>query len=312
MIRFIMILIPTVLTFWRFGWQGSASHILAPPQPTIEYKVIYGEDNRKDLLEESDAHWRQLASSTVALFDEGQILESDDPDYFNIDADHYGQENALCEDEPFYDQPTGAFCSGFLIEPDVVVTAGHCIRNEYNCEAVRFVFGYHYTGVNSDPLKIPQDWVYACQDIIHTEANGATGSDFALIRLDRPVLAFAPLDVRTEGQVEQGDRFTVVGYPKGIPAKLAHGGHLRDNEDEIFFVASLDTFGGNSGSAVFNTNTRKVEGLIVRGETDFKYDKSNKCRRSFACEDFNCRGEDVVRIAEVLKHLVTEDMISSH
>ncbi|MEK7233144.1 MAG: S46 family peptidase [Elusimicrobiota bacterium] len=34
-----------------------------------------------------------------------------------------------------------------------------------------------------------------------------------------------------------------------------------------FFVANLDTYGGNSGSAVFNVETNLVEGILLRSES---------------------------------------------
>ena len=46
-----------------------------------------------------------------------------------------------------------------------------------------------------------------------------------------------------------------------------------------FFSANLDTFGGNSGSPVFQAGTSTVAGLLVRGAPDY--------RRSGACTVVN-------------------------
>ena len=42
----------------------------------------------------------------------------------------------------------------------------------------------------------------------------------------------------------------VIGHPSGLPTKIADGAWVRNNESEYYFVTNLDTFGGNSGSAV--------------------------------------------------------------
>ena len=54
--------------------------------------------------------------------------------------------------------------------------------------------------------------------------------------------------------------------------KVAGGAKVRSNNNGVYFVANLDTYGGNSGSAVFNLQTREVEGILVRGENDYVYD----------------------------------------
>jgi hypothetical protein len=72
---------------------------------------------------------------------------------------------------------------------------------------------------------------------------------------------------------------------------------VRDASKPGFFVANLDTYGGNSGSAVFNAATGLVEGILVRGEQD--YVQKGDCRVSNVCPADGCRGEDVTKIAAV-------------
>ncbi len=273
-------------------------------------EVIYGKDDRIDFFDITDPHWLALAQSSVALFDHRKITVSEDGLSFNITADEYGKNYHLCPDEKFYKQPSSSFCSGFLIGPDIVVTAGHCIRNQYNCETVRLVFGYFYDDFNDSPLTLPSENLYECSELIHSETNGVSGSDYAIMKLDRPVKGFQPLQLRTSGRVDNNDELTVIGYPSGLPGKLAHGGIVRDNRNENYFVTTLDTYGGNSGSAVFNRSTRLIEGILVRGDTDFVYDQESQCRRSNVCQSTSCRGEDVVRIDRVLRHLTPADLQS--
>ncbi len=274
----------------------------------LSIDVIYGVDDRIDFFDINDPHWLSLSQSTVALFDHRRIDINSSDEVFHISTSLYGEDNHLCQEEKFYKQPTGSFCSGFLIGPDIVVTAGHCIRNEYNCETVRLVFGYSYNDYSNDPLILPTENLYRCSELIHSEANGVSGSDYAIMKLDRPVKNFEPLPIRTTGRVDSKDELTVIGYPSGLPGKLAHGGIIRENDNDIYMVTTLDTYGGNSGSAVFNRNSRLIEGILVRGDTDFVYDPESQCRRSNVCQDTACRGEDVVRISQVLKHLTPADL----
>lgn len=307
MFRQLIFSVFVLLTLWRFGWPSMAETFFS----SVESRVIYGEDNRQDFFQEKDSQWRTLAQSTVALFDFRDLTWSAEDNQFYIEAKRFGPSYGLCEEEPFYDQPTGAFCSGFLADSDIIITAGHCIRNSFNCENVRFVFGYSFAKPDSNPLRIPDKNVFSCQQILHQIKNNV-GPDYAIIQLDRHVEEFEPLSMRYEGGIEDGTRLSVVGYPKGIPGKLSHGGRLRSNDNEVYFVADLDTFGGSSGSPVFNSDTRLVEGIIVRGEKDFVYDYETNCRRSYICSEGECRGEDVIRMSEILKKFREDEFISKN
>lgn len=272
----------------------------------VDPRVIYGNDDRVDLYDVTDPEWFDVAQSTVSIFDQKKLV--DEGTHFKISSTVFGTTYGLCQDEPFFSQPISAFCSGSLIGPDLIVTAGHCIRNEYNCEKARFVFGYSYTTQNTDPTVIDKSDVYSCKEIIHSETNAVTGSDFALIRLDRKVLNHPVLPIQSDQLIADDQSLVVIGHPSGLPVKLAGNGKIRDNSQESFFVTNLDTYGGNSGSPVFNSSTKEIEGILVRGESDFIYDIDKQCRRSNKCDNDSCRGEDVVRISSILEHISASDL----
>ena len=87
-----------------------------------------------------------------------------------------------------------------------------------------------------------------------------------------------------------------MGHPSGLPLKFANGAQVKDTSNASYFVANLDTYGGNSGSPVFNEDDGTVEGILVRGDTDFVRD--NGCFISNVCPTTGCRGEDVTRTTE--------------
>lgn len=264
---------------------------------SISAKVIYGNDDRRDLFEVSDTQWLEAAKSTVALMNEKSLIEVGGG-FTKIDADSFGDGYYMCESEPYRDQPTGAFCSGFLVKDDIVVTAGHCIRSS-SCESTRFVFDYAKNQASSDPSIVENTNIYGCKEVIESVIKNS-GEDFAVVRLDRKVSDRKPLTLRNNGAIPPQTDITVIGHPVGLPTKVASGAKVREHKT-AFFVANLDTYGGNSGSAVFNDKTGKVEGILVRGATDFTF--NNNCRESNHCKDDECRGEDVTAITAVLPYI---------
>jgi hypothetical protein len=71
---------------------------------------------------------------------------------------------------------------------------------------------------------------------------------------------------------------------------------VRTNTKAAFFTANLDTYGGNSGSPVFNADSHEVEGVLVRGDTDFV--PVGMCMISAVCPMNGCHGEDCTRVTE--------------
>lgn len=260
----------------------------------VQVKVIYGDDDRKNLYEVADPQWRTLADSTVALIErtELQMLGGGKT---KVKAVKFADAFNLCASEPFREEPTGAFCSGTLVGPDLILTAGHCVRTQDACDRTAFVFGYHIERQGDTAENVLTDDVYLCRNLEFQTENGQ-GADFALVKLDRKVNNRSPLQIRRSGEPQVGDDMVVIGHPSGLPTKVAGGAKVRNASTNGFFVANLDTYGGNSGSAVFSAKTGLIEGVLVRGEQDFVYNGS--CAVSKVCAADSCRGEDVTRISE--------------
>lgn len=264
---------------------------------TAGIRVIYGDDNRQDYFQVLDEQIRLQADSTVALMRETD-LASNGP-LTAIRTIPFGANRGMCVSEPFYEQETAAFCSGFLVTPDTIVTAGHCVRTQESCATTKFVFGFKLETAGGQPRSVPGANVYGCQTLVHSVAS-AGGEDFAVVKLDRPVEGANPLALRSQGRIQPGEGLRVVGHPSGLPMKIAGGAVVRQVLAE-HMVTNLDTYGGNSGSAVFNESTGEVEGILVRGEMD--YTTVGNCRLSKRCTATGCRGEDVTLIERVLPYL---------
>lgn len=237
----------------------------------------------------------------VALFDE--LILGDDGKQsriLQIGALKFGPRYGLCLTERFYNQPTPAYCSGFLVGPDLIATAAHCVDAEHPLAQIRFVFGFRMINGQDSQTVFDDSQVYRGKAIVakrfdHDDQGNGNGADWAVVLLTRKVTDHAPLPVRKTGKINDGQQVSVIGHPCGLPAKYADGAHVKANADPRFFLADLDTYGGNSGSPVFSAGL--VEGILVRGGEDWYYNKEESCNNSLICprKPYSCLGEAVTR-----------------
>ena len=268
------------------------SHLIAASNGA---KVIYGEDNRVDVFESQDAAYVELSRSTAGMISSSNIRTSGEE---TVISGSSLRSRGICASERFANQISAANCSGFLISENVLVTAGHCIRTDRDCKSYKWVFDYKVDSADQTNVTVANDSVYSCKRIISRSLDNFSKDDYAVIELDRKASDRRPLTFRKSGKVSTGEPLVVIGHPTGLPTKIADGAQVRSLENK-YFVANLDTYGGNSGSAVFNANTHEVEGILVRGENDYVYDSARGCQVSNKCTDNGCRGEDVTYITNI-------------
>ncbi len=265
-------------------------------------KVVYGVDNRKEVFE-APVFLADLARSTAAMMTKGRLKKTGNGTFKISHNPNIGTSFALCEDARFYHQPTSSDCSGFLIGPDLIATAGHCIRETRDCTSSYWVFDYKVEHDGSVKSEVSADNVYLCKEVVVTKLDSTTKADFALVRLERAVTNRKPLSYRREGSVDPKTELVAIGHPSGLPTKIADRGSVRTNDNPLFFQANLDTFVGNSGSVVLDARTGLVEGILVRGEKDYELDSERGCNMPKVCAEGQCRGEDVSRIRNLLPFL---------
>ncbi|MCM2267978.1 MAG: serine protease [Elusimicrobiales bacterium] len=294
-----------------------AAALLFPASAFAE-KSIYGNDDRLDYFEAAPA-MRQLADSVISLWPSKQVKEENGG--YKLATIGFGEALGLCPGEKFSEQPIGAFCSGTLVGEDIIMTAGHCITDEAQCADTRFVFNFNIDKQGAAArTKVQGKDVYGCKRIIKRDLDkqgsgiigtglailGAllnkAGPDYALVQLDRKVEGRKPLAVNRGNGVNDGDKVFVIGHPVGLPLKVTGNGTVRTTKPRAFFLTDLDTFGGNSGSAVFNANTGKIEGILVRGGTDF-VDTPQGCKIQLRSGQNEGRGEAVTKIERLSKYI---------
>jgi V8-like Glu-specific endopeptidase len=258
------------------------------------YADIFGRDDRNDVIRTSfksdlgrpvavgvlNSLWTDLGNGTSELL-----------------ADYVS--DYMCKDERFNNQPSVSYaCSGFLVGPDLLVTAGHCsthgveIRNETDkyCEAYTWMFDYR---ADSDISKVENKNIYRCKEIIYAVAteDGVNSHDFALIRLDRPVLDREPLKIASK-ELRKNDTVTMMGFPMGLPLKFTNNARVFEPSVGRSFLTNLDAFSGNSGSPVFNARD-EVVGVLVAGNPGVSTytDPKLRCERFNRCDENgrNCK-----------------------
>lgn len=239
--------------------------------------VIYGEDNRTDTINSKSALFKTLATSTavqIAKRDLGKRSTKLEAPTLNDFISMGGNAN-LCEDEPFRNQVAAGNCSGFLVAPDLLVTAGHCYGAD-ECETYDWVFDYKIAHAGDLSVTVKEENTYSCEKIVAIARPTSPGQkDFAVIKLDRSVRGVTPLKV-AEKTPGVGTEIVVIGYPSGLPQKITDGAEVRKKLPNGF-KANLDTFRGNSGSAVFNAKSGEVVGILVNGANDWSFNGEKMC-----------------------------------
>lgn len=276
----------------------------ADVQSISSAKIIYGIDNRIETFESSSRD-QSLASSTAGMIETSKLVEIGEK--YMLPPKNIQDSMGLCSDQRFSDQPTSVICSGFLVGPNLLVTAGHCVTSQERCEEVSFIFDYALkeTTKKADIL-IDKKNVYKCSKVIEAKLEniGSDKRDYALVKLDRVVEARSSLEVRTSGIINEKEELVIIGHPSGLPQKVSDGAKVFENDSEkSYFQTNLDSFGGNSGSAVFNNKTGVVEGILVRGARDYVNDSVKQCIVVYEAPDeidgIPGLGESVSRITDI-------------
>lgn len=273
-------------------------------------KAIYGLDDRLPINQTTDSQIREKARSIAIMVQKTSQKKILGGALTKIVGTSIKNEYSLCNDEPGYDNFTMGKCTGFLVGEDLLVTAGHCVSNETICrEELTWVFdfrdGLFLKNGRKDEIFIPSINIFACKELVLREYDYLNKIDFAIIRLEHKVLNRPILKIRTEGKLPDNANLYIIGHPLGVSMRFADNALVIKNSDPFFFKTNLDSFLGNSGSPIFNKDNGLVEGILVRGESDFQRDERENCERFNFCpqDGLGCIGEDGTRISTIAPYL---------
>jgi Trypsin-like peptidase domain len=258
--------------------EDSTSGVLSSPE---KKHVIYGEDTRQDL---SSANLVYPAKASAMLIIE-RNLKPLNAKFWDFRKFTLQKGYPLCQTEKFLDQYLLGFCSGVLISSTRVLTAGHCIRNQNNCDETYLLFGF--TQDKAIRGQIPTSEIYKCKKLIAQE-NGSSqgGRDYALIELDRQVINVQPVEIIDSKNLSLPLRVVSLSYPLGLPLKADVGSMVRNESWSNFIEAQVDTFAGSSGSGLFSSEG-KLLGILSQGSDDFLEEEIRKVQTSGGCIKVN-------------------------
>ncbi len=268
----------------RADWTGGKPAIAAPaplPQPgPVTSRAIFGKDDRQELFS-TPARWREIGRSIAGKVSADHI--TDHGAYWELHGEPLSTKE--CPGNRFADQVTVPNCTGFLVKPDLLVTAAHCVKSQDDCDSFSWVFEYALAdAADKNYTKAAADRVYKCKKIVARNYQNFGDVDYAILQLDRPVAGRQPLKLALDAKVTPGIELINIGNSNGLPLKFKDSAKINKvRAGGQAFESDLDTFGGDSGSPVFDAGTGEVIGITSSANADHFHDGASNCRQLKVC-----------------------------
>lgn len=149
------------------------------------------------------------------------------------------------------------FCTGALVEPDVVLTAAHCLYDKATGQPVdpsnlEFLAGWR-NGRAEAYRKIRETVVHPRYVFENSDRISRVAYDLALLRLDRPIRLPGVSPFATAGRPSKGDEVGVVSYAedRAEAPSLQEACSVLAGRPGVLML-SCDVNFGSSGAPIFS------------------------------------------------------------
>jgi V8-like Glu-specific endopeptidase len=271
----------------------------------VSRSIINGTDDRVEISQTSPTV-QTIAKAVLGIFPASGVVQNADGTYHIND---FPTQPSLCANERFASEHSKAGCTGFLIAPDLALTAGHCVDEYSSISLIRFVLGFDdSSGLGPSYANVPAENVFTATVKIYDT------SDTAVLRLDHAAPSTAKpfrissLDLSTAGTPTTKIPVAAIGAPLGLPMKYASNATIKyiDPAPPSFtFDTSLDMEVGNSGSPLFDPTSNLTYGVFTNGDLDTAWDPVALCYRWLTCDPSvgYCReiGRPVLPVAPLIQ-----------
>ncbi len=197
------------------------------------------------------------------------------------------------------------WCTGTLLPNNLFLTAGHCFdqtgggwqRPLINgtttvIPSTEIATNMHINfNFQVDPAGNPRPVeVFAVEALLEYRLGGL---DYAILRL-----AGSPADSFGRGVVaakdaQVNDMLCIIGHPAGVPKRIEAGPLLSFSGNAIRYN-DIDTLGGNSGSAIFQSPSGEIVGVHTNGG----------CNPSGTGANFGVRVDRLLEVSPILRSLL--------
>lgn len=271
--------------------------------------AIYGSDDRRFVATatKEKSSIRELSSAIAIIISKNDLVDLGGK--IQISTGLLSENSALniCSDLKFANHHSINACTGFLVSSDIFLSAGHCFYSQFDCENKAIIFNVLESSENNEGYKVNHQQVYSCKKIVKTFSDSIGQVDYSIVQLDRIAEGVKPLKLSVHSTLGRNDSVFMIGHPLGLPQVISSKAVVTQIFQDLFFKATLDSFEGNSGSPVFNSISKEVEGILVSGEDDFQIDDKNSCNKykTYSRDDVtkSGKGESIMRIGQVIKWL---------
>lgn len=265
-------LIASVLLFMAIAVKAQA----------LEFKpsVIFGDDDRKEMFT-VDLRWQELGHAIAGKVSIEHLSKKGD----GWELQGVPLSKRICSANRFADQTIVPSCSGFLVKDNMLVTAGHCVTSQADCDGFAWVFDYKLASEGDQSyINVKGDQVFRCKRIVSRRLEDFGAVDYAILELDRSTSPRVPMKMGFDLPLTVGQTVSSIGHPSGLPQKFIDNAtvvEIKDNQRTI--ATDLDSFQGNSGSPIFDATTGLVIAVTSHGHADHIRDPEKGCKVPRIC-----------------------------